>query len=104
MVNWFTARTIVQEPSVSAAVDRYTKKYARFDEAYQALEWLLARKCETLQAGMRTVKGVTYHLYRQAADALAGTPAIVIVYTYDQNEVVIIDLKVEKTLSVAEDE
>lgn len=104
MVNWFTARTVVQEPSVSAAVDRATAKYPRFEEAYQALEWLLARRCEKLPAGMRTEKGVVYHLYRQGADALAGTPAIIIVYTYDHNEVVLIDLKVEKAVALVEEE
>lgn len=104
MVNWFSARTIVEEASVSTAVDRFTRKYPRFDEAFEALKWLLARKCETLQGGMRTVGGVTYHLYRQAADNLAGTPAIVIVYTYDDDEVVLIDIKAEKSVSSIEEE
>lgn len=53
---------------------------------------------------MRTVGGVVYHLYRQAPDLLAKTPAIIVVYTYDENEVVILDLKAEKSVAALEDE
>lgn len=104
MPNWSTARTVVEEKAVSDAVDRFSKRYRRFAEAYEALKWLLARRCEHLPAGMRTVGGVTYHLYRQAPDRLAGTPAIIVVYTYDHKEVVLIDLKADRPVAPIEDE
>jgi hypothetical protein len=104
VVNWFTARTIVEEVAVELAVDRFSKKFPRFSDAFEALKWLLARKVETLQAAMRTENNVTYYLYRQAPDALAETPAVSVVYTYDQNQVVLLDLRAEKGEPTIEDD
>lgn len=104
MVNWFTARTIVEEAIVQTAVDRFSKRFTRFDEAFEALKWLLARKVETLDSAMRTVKGISYYLYRQGPDPLAGTPAIIVMYTYDADEVVLHDLKAEKSAPAEEEE
>ena len=96
MSNWFHARTIVEEPAAERAAARFVKKFTRFDDAFEALKWLLARECETLSGPSRTVGDVEYHLYRQAADHLAGTPEITVLFTYDDNEITIIGINAEE--------
>lgn len=93
---WFHARTVVQEHAASAAADAYAKQFPRFEEAYDALQWLLARKPDKVDNLERDVGGRTYYLYRQAADKLAKTPAIVVVYTFDDDEVNILDVRAEE--------
>ena len=96
MAKWFFARTIVQDDSVSAEIDRLTRSLNRFEDAYMALEWLLSRACDEVGALSREVGGQRYFLYRQAGDTVATTPDIVVVYTYDDDEVVLIGLKAEQ--------
>ncbi len=96
MPRWFHARTIVEEPEVQEAADRFRGEFQRFEEAFEALKWLLARKCDDLESLRRKVHGMEYHLYRQAADRLAGTPEITVLYTFDDDEVSIIGVNAEE--------
>lgn len=91
----FVARTIVEELEASNSLDALTKKFRRFDEAYEALKWLLAHKCNTVKCKTASVGGVSYYLHRRAGDFLAKTPDITILFTFDDNEVVVIDVTAE---------
>jgi len=94
MPTWFSARTIVEEQSVSADIKAFQQRYARFDDAYEALKWTLARRAD--QLGLRSPwKGVEYRLYRQDGDPIAGTPSLIIVYYFDINEVTIVGLRAQ---------
>lgn len=89
MVGFFRARTVVLPPAMQAVHDEYRRGIARFDEAYMALEWRLARAPDhtgaaALHPGWRT--------HVQAADMDAGTPEIWVLYSFDDREVIIRDL------------
>lgn len=94
-LNWeFYARTIVEEPRVSAIIDGPAKDLYGFCEAYEALKWLLARRCASIpHIGRTATNGILYNLYAQARDPLANTPRIVILYTYDEKNVNIVGIK-----------
>lgn len=62
-MSWFSARTVVEEPEVSAEVDRFAKQDARFEEAYEGVKWLLSRRCYKVESLKKIVRGVEYNLY-----------------------------------------
>lgn len=96
MSEWFHIRQIIEEHSVSSDADAYGEKLPRFKDAYEALQWLLARKCDEVGSLPQIVNGCEYHLYRQAPDTIARTPAIIVTFTYDKDEVTIIGIKAEE--------
>lgn len=97
MAQWFFARTIIEKGDVEAEANRLAKKHPRFSEAYEALKWVLARSCDEVEYLSREVGGVEYCLYRQAGDAMAGTPDITVLYSFDDDQVVLIGLRAEKS-------
>ncbi|MBF0516972.1 MAG: hypothetical protein HQK97_07625 [Nitrospirae bacterium] len=52
------------------------------------MKWLLAHKGQSI-ANFKIIEGVKYYLYAQAADEVAGTPRIVVLYTCDDNAIYI---------------
>ncbi len=99
MAKWLFARQVVEDHEVAERVDELCKEHDRFGDAFEALKWLLARKCSELTCLTRTVSQVEYSLCRQSGDALAGTPDITVLYTFDDNEVAIIGITAEKVES-----
>ncbi len=99
MAKWLHARTVVEDNDVLKASLGFEKKFNRFDEAFEALKWLLARKCDAVNSVIRTEGGTTYHLYQQASDPLAETPSIIVLYTFDDNEIRLIAINAEKAKS-----
>lgn len=89
---------------VSRSVDKLGRKFKRFPKAYDALEWLLARGCENLESVPAIIKGTKYHLHRRAADVIAGTPSIIIIYTYDDDTVTIVAIEAEQAGATDEDD
>lgn len=96
MPNWRSHRTIIEERGVSDAADQFRRKYNRFDEAFEALTWVLARKGGDVASVTKDVNAVDYHLYRQAGDPLARTPDIVVLFTCDDDEVNLIAINAEE--------
>jgi hypothetical protein len=91
---WVRARTIIEQPDAAASADLYRKQFPRFEEAYEALKWLLSRRCDTL--GLNRVVGeMEYRLYRQDSDIAARTPSLIVVFSYTEHEVTIDGLKAE---------
>lgn len=99
MARWFYGRQICEEPLAADAADQYSAKLDRFEEAYDALKWLLARRADSLNTATAKIEEVEYHLYRQGSDPLAKTPAIVVVYTLDDHTVTILAIRAEKAKS-----
>jgi hypothetical protein len=83
-------RTIVEDPSVSEAVDKARVKYPRLDEAFEGLKWYLSRVPERGEA----LDDANW-LYRQDGDAEDNIPAILTIYTFDAHFVKLkfIDIK-----------
>jgi hypothetical protein len=86
---WQRLRTIIEDAAAQEAADLFSEQFDRFDKAWEGLKWLLSRKPEI--GYPQTINGVPtgYRLHIQAADELARTPEIWVVYTHDDNEVVI---------------
>lgn len=89
---WTILRTVVEETDVSPLIDHFTRQFPRFDEAWVGLQWLLARNPRPQGCAAREVDGVYYSVYVAAGDEVAGTPDIWILYTFDNAEVVIVDV------------
>lgn len=70
-------RQVVEERDAEVKADELRESFQRFDDAYEALKWLLAKGCEELDVRTRAVGEEVYHLYRQAGDPVAGTPDII---------------------------
>ncbi len=99
MARWTYARQLVEEAFAQRSADQLDKKYHRFDEAYDGLKWQLARRCDRILSLVRRHGGVNYHLYRQAGDAIAGTPDISVLYTFDDDQVNIIGVTADEPLA-----
>lgn len=74
---------------MAISIDEFSASIPRFDEAMEALKWLLARNPQPDGSLRREVGDVWWTAYVQAGDALAKTPDIWVTYTFDANEVVI---------------
>ncbi len=87
---WTRLRTIVEELPAQHAAELFAAEFPRFDEAWEALKWLLCRKPGVGYS--RDIDGQEFYLYVSAADELAKTPTIWVVYSYSDHEVTIYDL------------
>ncbi|MBN9528390.1 MAG: hypothetical protein J0H82_19430 [Alphaproteobacteria bacterium] len=101
-VNFF-ARQIVEEAAAVSAATTYESKYPRFSEAYEALKWLLARKCDSIKSSTKIYNSVVYHLYTVSADAIAKTPSITALYFFDQYQLTIVEIKAKRAPDPVED-
>jgi hypothetical protein len=91
MMLWVFARDVVEEHDVSIAADAYQQQFSRFEDAYEGLKWLLARRGDRMGLH-RTVGNTGYRLYRQDGDPVAQTPSLIVVYTVNDQQVVLIGL------------
>lgn len=87
---WTRLRTIVEEVEAEHAAELLAADFPRFDEAWDALKWLLCRRPGLGYS--REAGGIEFFLYVSAPDELAKTPAIWVVYSYTDHEVIIYDL------------
>lgn len=93
MFPWISARTIVEENDCQNAADEARGQYPRFEEAFEALKWRLARRGHVLGIH-KEINGTEYRLYKQASDSLAKTPSITVVFSVEPERVILYDLKV----------
>lgn len=84
---WLRLKTVVLESAAQEAADSYAQSFPRFQEAFDGLVWLLARRDPI---GIRQVRASrTFWLYVQAADDFGPTPEIWVVYEATEDEVTI---------------
>jgi hypothetical protein len=95
---WQTLRGIVEELDVSEYVDLFSEKFPRFDEAWEALKWLLSRNPEPKGSALKIMPdgASRYRAYVLAGDPLAGTPDIWVVYTSTDSEVNIMGVNAQE--------
>ncbi len=74
---WGGIKTVVLDDAVSSIVGAQCQVYPRFQEAWDALEWLLARSASNIG---RASNGGELRLYVQADDPIANVPAIWVIY------------------------
>lgn len=90
-MSWQVLREVVEELDVSNYVDLFTEKFPRFEEAWEGLKWLLSRNPAPKGSARReAVSGGEYRSYVSASDPLAKTPEIWVVYTYTDDQVIIL--------------
>lgn len=94
MSEWFRARTIVEDDGVRSEADKYSGEYSRFDDVWEGLKWLLARKGPDLNCLRKTENGQEFHLYK-AAQMGKDVPIITVVFTVSDNEIRIHGMKAE---------
>jgi hypothetical protein len=77
-------RTIVEDSIVSETIDQQTEIYPRLGEAFDGLKWFLARSPESGE-----IVDDFHWIYRNEADREQNIPSILIIYTFDENKVVL---------------
>lgn len=88
MATFAKLREIVEEADVSAEIDTAETKFARFEDAWNGLKWLLARRGETLGEAPRGGSANT-RLYVQAGDPLADAPEIWILFKIEGEQILV---------------
>lgn len=93
-VAWVVLRSVIEEQDVSETADQLSAKFPRFDDAWDALTWLLAREPNQKNAARRAIgePPTEYMVYIQAGDRIARTPDIWVLYTYTIDVVRIISI------------
>ncbi|MGB8030675.1 MAG: hypothetical protein WCF30_13560 [Terracidiphilus sp.] len=75
-------RTIVEEAIVSETIDQSAETYPRLEEAFDGLKWFLAHSAESGE-----ILDDFHWIFRNQADHDQNIPAILVVYTFDENKV-----------------
>jgi hypothetical protein len=78
----FPIRTVVENLSVTEAIDRETEIYPRLGAGFDALKWWLSRKPDSGEM----IDDVNW-IYVQDGDERAKVPSLVVVYTFDHYSV-----------------
>ena len=91
-MNWSGARTVIEEPSASASIDRLSKAHERFADQWEGFKWLVAREPESVSMHKR-VGNTVFRLAHRAGDKSCGLVEIAVVYTYDDDTVTIYDVQ-----------
>lgn len=103
-MTWQVLRDIVEELGVSKHLDLLTEKFPRFDEAWEGLKWVLSRNPTPKGSSLKiSAEQKRYRAFVLAGDTLAGTPDIRVVYTHDDQQVVILGVQATP-LSLTQDE
>ncbi len=89
---WGGLKTVVSAHEVAAAVAAETEAFPRLPEAWDALEWLLARSASEI--GRPHIGDETLRLYVQADDIIANVPAIWIVYRVGADQIDVLSAKI----------
>ena len=93
MPDSFHARSVAYDPPADAARRAAEQQYARIEDVFSSLEWLLAR---TPNVGtlLPPPAGSVYVYVRETDPLLPNIPTIWILYSYDQHYVFVHALKV----------
>ena len=85
---WGPLRSVVEEHIAQISIDALTGQFERFEDAWEGLKWLLSRTPEDI-GRHRTHEGVTYWLCHRKGDKHSGIPSLGVIYTFDDETVVI---------------
>lgn len=86
------AKTVVLEHGVAAKADAAKVEFRRFEEAFDALQWLLARKQDIGLSRVGSPNDERVHV--QESDPVAETPKIWVLFSDGNDEVRIWDINV----------
>jgi hypothetical protein len=77
-------RTVVEEAIVSETIDQYAEIHPRLGDAFDGLKWFLAHSPESGE-----ILDDFHWIFRNQADHEQNIPAILVIYTFDENKVVL---------------
>jgi hypothetical protein len=87
---WLKLREIVILNDCEKEIDLAREQYARFDEAWDGVKWLLARNPEPPGSFPSvTTADADYFIYGFRGDAASGIPDMWIFYEYSDDEITI---------------
>ena len=88
----FWARTVILSNEAESSYRSAIAPHHRLNEAYEGLEWILAKKPERGRRMGTNAKDPW--IYVQGSDPVAKTPAIAIIYNYTLDQVEVHSLRV----------
>ncbi len=88
-------REIVEEHCVAQEIDKLNVKHVRLEEVFSALKWRLAKQP---QVGYRMFAsdGTDKYLIKTDPNPTLNIPGILLLYTYNDIQVNIIDIRVDE--------
>src|SRR5712672_454695 len=104
---WLNIRTIVLESEADEEYRAAAGQFARFADAWEGVEWLLARNARPPGSffSLETDDGDEFYIFPVKGDPDADIPDMYIFYQYNDDEVVIHGINaVEATAQEPEDE
>ena len=75
-------RTVIEDEIVSEVIDRERQIYPRLGEAFEALKWWLAHVPDSGE-----IIDDLHWLYKQRGNKRLNIPALVAIYTFDDDDV-----------------
>ncbi len=91
---WLKLRTVCFTPDAKDEYKTASEAFPRFGEVWDGIVWLLARNPRPVESLTTTLNGVEYILYGTKGDPQAGTPEMWLVYTCDDDEVIMYGINV----------
>ncbi|HEV2493249.1 MAG TPA: hypothetical protein VG204_09285 [Terriglobia bacterium] len=75
-------RTVIEAEIVSEVIDREQEIYPRLNDAFEALKWWLAHEPESGE-----IIDDLHWMYKQKGNKQRNIPALVAIYTFDEDTV-----------------
>lgn len=85
-------REIVESDSAKESRDNAALEYARTEDAWLAISWLVARNPEV---GTPIAGDNTFRFHKQQGYSSTGQPVVSLFYTYDDTQVTIVSARFE---------
>lgn len=85
-------REIIESNKAQSLRDKVTEQLPRTEEAWMGITWLIARKPEI---GHLIDKNTSIRLYKSAGDIKIQVPDITVIYTFNDSQVNIRNLRFE---------
>jgi len=102
---WTRLREIKLSAEAQNSIDEYQSEFARFNDIWEGLQWLLARNPEPIGSCYRygTVNGTEYFYTGRHGDLIARVPDVWILYSHNEQELLVHDIYACKASSDEEE-
>lgn len=92
MSDWIRYRTVIESKQASLSIESLGEKFDRFEAQWNGFVWLVSRNPEEISR-KKLVNNTEYRLAHRSGDMNVGLPDISVIYTYDSDQVEIIDVE-----------
>ena len=91
---FFSARSVVESPSVEERVDKLRKSHERFEDVFDGLKWLLARNGDILGQAISASGDKSFRVYKTPLPVIEELSEMRVVYKVTDETIELIDLDV----------